>query len=149
MNQTDTVTLLNRLILVSKDGEHALRAAADEAYHYELKDSLQDYSDFLHHTAMELQDAVRKVGGEPREIGSFENTLHRTWLHIKALASGRDESVILDSVEEDEATADRLFADAATRDMPPELHALIGRQAAEVQRRHQAIRELRERLLLH
>lgn len=147
MNQTDTVTLLNRLILVSKDGEHALRAAADEAFHEEIKLSLQDYSRFFHETAQELQDAVRRVGGQPREIGSFDNTLHRTWMHIKALATGRDEGVILDSVEQDEAAADRVFADATTWDTPPEVHALLARQAAEVQRRHQAILALRARLV--
>lgn len=147
MNHTDTVTLLNRLILVSKDGEQALRAAADEAYHEELKHSLQDYSQFFHDTAQELQDAVRRVGGQPREIGSFDNTLHRTWMHIKALATGRNEGVILDAVEQDEAMADRVFADAATWDTPPEIHALLERQAAEVQRHHQAILAMRDRLV--
>lgn len=76
MNTVDTVTILNHLILTSKNGESALRAAADEAWHEELKQSLLEYSRFFGEAARELQEAVRKVGGHPRGLGSFENTLH-------------------------------------------------------------------------
>lgn len=146
MNPVDTLTLLNRLIVTAKNCESALRAAADEAYHEDLKESLMEYSLFFGETAHELQDAVRKCGGHPKEIGTFENTLHRTWLHIKAKALGRDEAVILDSVEEDEATADLVFADALNWDTPPEIHALLERQAAGAHRRHRTILQMRERL---
>lgn len=147
MNPTDTITVLNRLILTSKNGESALRAAAEEAYHEELRASLFEYSRFFHDAALELQDAVRRVGGRPRGLGSFDNTLHRTWMHIKALAAGHDENVILDAVEQDETEADRMYADAMTWDTPPEIHALIERQAVEARRRHASIHALRERLL--
>ena len=106
MNTVDTVTVLNRLILTSKNGESALRAAADEAWHEELKQSLLDYSRFFGTAARELQDAVRQAGGRPRGLGTFGNTLHRTWMHIHAKALGRDERAILDDVEQD----DRVFA---------------------------------------
>lgn len=147
MNQVDTLTLLNRLIVTSKNGESALRAAADEAFHEDLRQSLMDYSRFFGEAAHELQDAVRKLGGHPKEIGTFDNTLHRTWMHIKAKALGRDESVILDSVEEDEATADLMFADALTWDTPPDVHALLERQAEGAHQRHIHIREMRGRLV--
>lgn len=143
MNTVDTITLLNRLIITSKNGESALRAAADEAWHDELKATLLEYSHFFAKAASELQDAVRQVGGHPRELGTFDNTLHRTWMHIKAKALGRDESVILDDVEADEATADQIYAEAMLWDTPPEVHALIERQAEGARRRHEALRTLR------
>lgn len=146
MNPVDTITLLNRLIVTSKNGESALRAAADEAFHEDLRKSLLDYSRFFGETAHELQDAVRKLGGHPKEIGTFDNTLHRTWMHIKAKALGRDESVILDSVEEDEETADQMFADALTWDTPADVHALLERKADAAHQRHLSIREMRGRL---
>lgn len=148
MNTVDTVTILNRLIITSKNGERALRAAADEAWHEELKESLLDYSRFFGEAANELQEAVRKVGGRPRELGTFGNTLHRTWLHIHSKALGRDERAILDDAERDESEADRMYADAMRGwDTPPEVHALIERQAREARSRHEAIQELRARLL--
>ena len=148
MNTVDTVTILNRLIITSKNGESALRAAGDEAWHEELKQSLFEFSRFFGEAARELQEAVRKVGGRPRGLGTFGNTLHRTWMHIHSKVYGRDEDVILDDVERDEAEADRMYADALHDwDVPPEVHALIERQAREARRRHEAIHELRARLL--
>lgn len=148
MNPVDTVTILNRLIATTKNGESALRAAADEAWHEELRQSLTDYSRFFAESARELQDAVRKVGGHPRGLGTFGNTVHRAWLHIHSKMLGRDEDAILDDVERDESEADLVYADALHDwDVPPEVHDLIERQAQEARRRHDEIRALRERLL--
>lgn len=148
MNTVDTVTVLNRLILTSKNGESALRAAADEAWHPELKQSLLEYSHFFGAAARELQDAVRQMGGHPRGLGTFGNTLHRTWLHLHAKALGRDEEAILDDVERDEAEAERMYADALEHwETPPEIHALLERQALEARRRHAQIDALRAQLL--
>lgn len=146
MSTLDTITLLNRLIVTSKDGEAALRAAAGEAHHQDVRDALTEYSRFFADTARELQDAVKKLGGKPQGSGTFDNTLHRTWMHIKANAYGRDEGVILDEVEADERNADTVFADALTWDTPPEIHALLERQYEGVRNRHEAIGALRERI---
>ena len=148
MNTVDTVTILNRLIITSKNGESALRSAADEAWHEELKQSLSEYASFFGKAAGELQEEVRKIGGRPRGLGTFDNTLHRTWMHIRAKASGRREDMILDDVEQDETEADLLFADAIEHwDTPPEVRAMLERQAGEARRRHEAIHELRARLM--
>ena len=148
MNTVDTVTILNRLIVTSKNGESALASAADEAWHEELKQSLSEYSSFFGRAALELQEEVRKIGGRPRELGTFGNTLHRTWMHVRAKASGRNEHVILDEIEQDEAEADDLYADAIRNwDTPPEVHAMLERQAQEARRRHEQIHELRARLI--
>lgn len=147
MNNVDTVTLLNRLITTSRDGQSALRAAAEEVWHEDLRQSLLEYSQFFGKAADELMDAVRKAGGQPRELGTFDNTLHRTWMHIKAKALGRDEAVILDAVEQDEELADRLYTDAVNWETPPEIHALLERQAQGARDRHRRIREMREQLM--
>lgn len=148
MNTVDTVTILNRLIVTSKNGESALASAADEAWHEELKQSLSEYSAFFGQAARELQEQVRKIGGTPRELGTFGNTLHRTWMHIRAKALGRREDVILDDVEQDEFEADFMYADAIRNwDTPPEVHALLERQAGEARRRHDEIHALRARLV--
>jgi uncharacterized protein (TIGR02284 family) len=146
MNPIDTQTLLNRLIVMAKDGEAALTAAADEAYHEELKTALADYARFFRESATELQEQVRALGGEPKGRGSFDNTLHRTWLHLKSMVFGHDERVILDEVEAEESLADQLYAEAPQWDLPAEVRQIIGRQAAEARRRHLQIRRLREAL---
>lgn len=146
MSNVDTISLLNRLIVTSKNGEAALRAAAEEAHHAEVRDSLTEYSRFFADAAHELQDAVRELGGRPKGTGTFGNTLHRTWMHVKASAYGRDETVILDEVEADEAEADIQFSEALTWHTPPKIHALLQKQSEGVHARHSAIREIRQQI---
>ncbi|GAC1631509.1 MAG: PA2169 family four-helix-bundle protein [Nevskia sp.] len=146
MSSIDTITLLNRLIVTSKNGEAALRAAADEAHHPEIRDSLTEYSRFFADAARELQDAVLELGGRPKGTGTFDNTLHRAWLHIKASAYGRNEAVILDEVESDEQEAEIRFAEALTWQTSPQIHGLLERQYEGVHARHSAIRQMREHL---
>lgn len=128
MNRLDTINLLNRLIITTKNGQNSLRAAAEEAHHTALKEALYGDAAFFGAAAEELQDAVRKLGGEPRELGSFDNTLHRTWMHLKLTALGRDESVLLDTIEPDEAEVEARYAEAVDEDMPEEVHAVLVRQ---------------------
>jgi uncharacterized protein (TIGR02284 family) len=147
MNDIDTITLLNRLIVTSKNGESALRAAAAEAHHSELKQSLTEYSDFFGDAAREMQKVVYQIGGHPKTLATFGNTLHRTLMHLTALVDGRNEKQLLDSVERDERAADLLFEDAVTHwDTPPEIHAMLERQRDGARQRHEAMRLMRERL---
>jgi uncharacterized protein (TIGR02284 family) len=133
MSDLDTITLLNRLIVTSKNSEAALRAAADEVYHAELHESLAEYSRFFADTASELQAII-------------DNTLHRTWLHIRSSISGRNEALILDTVEMDEQEADARFDDALTWDIPPDIHALLERRAEGSHERHEQLRQIRQQI---
>lgn len=146
MSTPDTISLLNRLIVTEKNGENALRAAAEEAHHEDLRASLIEYSRFFGASAHELQEAVRELGGRPAGLGTFGNTLHRTWMHIKATALGRDERVILDEIEADESAAEDLLADAVGWDTSPRIHAILERQYEGAYERHQVLRRLRQQI---
>lgn len=146
MNNLDTITLLNRLIVVSKDGESSLRAAAEEAYHPLLKNSLMSYSRFFAEAASELQHAVEDLGGAPRALGTFGNTLHRTWLHLRSSAQGHNEDVILDEIADDERAVAESLARAVKEPTPPAIHELLERQYEGVLKHYGEIREIRDRL---
>lgn len=149
MNTVDTIELLNKLIVTAKNGERGLCAAAEEAHHEELKQSLFDYARFFGASAGELQQAVRQLGGRPREIGTFAHTVHRALMHLKVTALGRDESLILEEAEGDEVEIEDRLATAVAEETPPEIHALLERQYREAQRHHGAIREWRQHAQLH
>lgn len=142
----DTISLLNRLIVAEKNGEQALRAAAEEAWHAELKQCLLDYSRFFGDAARDLQDSVVELGAVPQARASFDNALHRTWVHLRALAYGRDERVVLDDVERDESQAEALLGEALTLPLPADLRALLARQYEWARRHHDSVHALRERL---
>src|SRR3546814_5541940 len=91
MNTVDTIEVLNKLIVTSKNSERGLCAAAEEAHHTALKQSLFDYARFFGESASELQQAVRQLGGKPKEVGTFAHTVHRTLMHLRVTALGRDE----------------------------------------------------------
>ncbi len=146
MNNLDTITMLNRLIVVSKDGESSLRAAAEEAYHPMLKDSLMSYSRFFGEAASELQRAVENLGGAPKALGTFGNTLHRTWLHLRSSAQGHNEDVLLDEIADDERAVAEGLARAVREATPPAVHALLERQYEGVLKHYGEIREIREKL---
>jgi len=149
MNSVDTIQMLNRLIVMSKDSEQELRAAAEEAHHADLKQSLLEYSRSFADAARDMQDAVRRLGGEPREIGTFAHTVHRAWMHLKVTALGRDEDVILDDVEDEERAAEARLAEALHEETPPDVHALLERHYARALKHHDAIREWRLRIHTH
>lgn len=149
MNNLDAVVMLNRLIIAAKDGESSLRAAAEEAYHPQLKHSLLAYSRFFGDAAREMQEAVHNLGGAPKALGSFGNTLHRTWMHLKASAMARDEDLILDEIEGDENAVEDGLARAINEDVPPEIHDLLERRYKGALKLHGEIRELRAQLHTH
>lgn len=146
MNNLDTITMLNRLIVVSKDGESSLRAAAEEAYHPTLKASLMSYSRFFGEAASELQKAVADLGGAPKALGTFGNTLHRTWLHLRSVAQGHNEDVLLDEISGDERNVAESLARAVREVTPPQVHEMLERQYEGVLRHYGEIREIREKL---
>lgn len=146
MGNADTISLLNRLIVTELNGEASLRAAAEEAHHPELRTALMAYSHCLGDNARQLQEEVRALGGSPSGTGTVGNTMHRTWMHLKAVAFGRNEDVILGDVEADEQEAETMLADAVTWNTPPGVHDVLQRQYDEVARRHREVRALHQRL---
>src|SRR3546814_2952490 len=75
--------------------------------------------------------AVRQLGGKPKEIGTFAHTVHRTLMHLRVTALGRDEDLILEEAEGDENEVEGRLATAIDEDTPPEIHALLERQRSE------------------
>lgn len=146
MNNIDTITMLNRLIVISKDGESSLRAAAEEAYHPELKDSLMSYSRFFGQAAGDLQKAVLDLGGAPKALGTFGNTLHRTWLHLRSSAQGHNEDVLLDEIASDERVVAESLARAVREDTLPQIHELLERHYEGVLKHYGELREIRQHL---
>lgn len=149
MTNLDTITTFNELIETSLDTERGFRAASEEAYHPELKDMLQGCARDSAQAAAELQVAVRSLGGRPEETGTTASSLDRGWMHLKALALGRDEGAILDAVERFEHDAERRYEHALGVDMPLEMHALVQRQYDSLRRHHQDLRGMRQRYSLH
>lgn len=94
-NRKETIEELNDILERNYDSVAGFRKAAERAndnrlmgYFNEQVLKRQDYID-------QLTAEVRNLGGEPKESGTVEGTLHRAWIDFKsAISFENDEEVI-------------------------------------------------------
>src|SRR6202000_978489 len=82
--------------------------------------------------AAELQAEVRKLGGDPETSTSVSGDLHRRWVDVKALFTGKGEEAVLNEAERGEDHAKKAYREAleklAKYETPMNLRDLVERQ---------------------
>jgi uncharacterized protein (TIGR02284 family) len=141
-SDTQVVSTLNNLIQTCLDGEEGFRTAADGVKDSGLKELFRGYARQRASFAGELQDEVRRLGGEPMEAGSITGSIHRGWMGLKAALTGEDERAVVGECERGEDSALSAYRAALAVDMPAGVRSLVERQFAEVKEAHQHIRGL-------
>jgi uncharacterized protein (TIGR02284 family) len=136
------VSTLNGLIETCRDGEEGFKTAAEGVRNGELKELFNSYSRQRANFAGELQDEVRRLGGEPEESGSVTASLHRGWMDIRAAVTGGEESSILAECERGEDAAMSSYRSAFNVDLPANVRQIVERQFAEIKEAHNRIRNL-------
>lgn len=137
-----TISTLNNLIETCKDGQNGFQTAADGVKNSELKTLFSSYSMQRAKFAGELQNEVRRLGGDPEKSGSTAAALHRGWIDIKSAVTGQDESSIVAECERGEDSAVSNYKDALKEDLPADVRAIVERQYEQVQEAHDRIRAL-------
>jgi len=138
----NTISTLNNLIETCKDGENGFRTASDGVKNQELKTLFLTYSQQRAQFASELQEEVRRLGGDPEQTGSVAASLHRGWINIKSAVTGEDEGAVISECERGEDSAVRNYQDALKENLPSELQTTIQRQYTQVKEAHDRIRAL-------
>lgn len=69
--------------------------------------------------------------------------LHRRWVDLKALVTGKSEEAILNECERGEDVALKHYREALGKELPTEARTLVERQLLGVQRNHDQIKALR------
>lgn len=139
----NTVSTLNDLIQTCKDGENGFTEAAQGVNSTDMKDLFVRYAQQRSQFAAELQDEVRKLGGDPETAGSMSASLHRGWIDIKSVVTGQDEAAILSECERGEDVAVRAYQNALKEALPSDANAVIERQYMQIKEAHDRIRGLR------
>jgi uncharacterized protein (TIGR02284 family) len=138
-SDTQVISTLNNLIQTCRDGEEGFRTAAEGVESEELKELFRGYSRQRASFAGELQDEVRRLGGEAAEGGSVTGSFHRGWMGLKAALTGEDERAILGECERGEESALAAYRAALGTDLPAGVRAMVERQFAEVKEAHRRI----------
>jgi uncharacterized protein (TIGR02284 family) len=138
----DVISTLNNLIETARDGQNGFQTAAEGVKQSELKQLFAKYSQQRAQFVGELQDEVRRLGGDPENTGSVAATLHRGWINIKSAVTGADENAIVSECERGEDSAVSNYRGALDADMPANIRAVVERQYAQVKEAHDRIRSL-------
>ena len=133
---------LNDLIETCRDGQEGFRTAAEAVSDGELRRLFHEYSRQRARFVGDLQDEVRRLGGDPENSGSIIASLHRGWMGLRAAVTGRDDRAILAECERGEDSALSNYRTALGRDLPASVRSLVERQFAEVKAAHDRVRSL-------
>ena len=136
------ISTLNDLIETCKDGQEGFRQAAEGVKHGELKTLFHTYSQQRAQFAGELQNEVRRLGGDPETTASTAGALHRGWINLKAALTGEDEGAVISECERGEDAAVGSYRDALEGELPNDLRAIVERQFAEIKEAHDRMRAL-------
>ncbi|MCY1430479.1 hypothetical protein D9M71_464280 [compost metagenome] len=95
--------------------------------------------------AEELQTLVLDLGGTPRDDTSIGGDIHRRWVDLKAMVTGKDEHSVLSECERGEDVAKRHYRDALGHpELPMDIRMVIERQYDGVLRNHDMIKSMRD-----
>jgi len=140
----EVASTLNGLIQTCKDGENGFKVAAVAVDDINLQHLLQSYSQQRSEFAAELQTEVQRLDHDPARAGHVAAALHRGWMDIKSLATGRDEAAIIAECERGEDVAVKAYDQALRSELPADLRALVERQFLKVKDAHDQIRSLEQ-----
>ena len=138
----EVISTLNGLIETCRDGQEGFRAAAEGVRGAELRELFHGYARQRARFAGELQDEVRRLGGDPERSGSLVASLHRGWMGLRAALEGGDDRAVVSECERGEDAALAAYRSALDTDMPAGVRAMVERQFAEVKEAHNLIRNL-------
>lgn len=145
----DVIDVLNDLIEYSKDGEKGFKASADDVKNPGSKAFFVQRAGECANAAGELQSEVRRLGGDPETSTSISGDLHRGWVNLKSMVTGKDEEAVLNEVERGEDHALKAYKEAREklvklgRSASDMTYSLVEKQLQGVQRNHDQVKALR------
>jgi len=143
LSNDDVISALNGLIQTCKDGQDGFKDAAEGIERSELKTVFYEFSQQRAEFVGVLQELVRSLGGDPEKGGSVSAALHRGWMDIKSLVTGKDEESILNECERGEDYAKDAYADALKTALPANVSTVVSQQSQAVLAAHNRIKALR------
>jgi uncharacterized protein (TIGR02284 family) len=141
-SDAEVISTLNSLIETCRDGQEGFRTAAEGVRGAGLRELFHAYACQRANFAGELQDEVRRLGGEPEQTGSLVASLHRGWMGLRAALEGGDDRAVVSECERGEDVALESYRAALGTDMPANVRAMVERQFAEVKEAHNLIGNL-------
>lgn len=136
MNDTNkkTVDALNQLLTRNYDAEKGYKKAAEDIENPTLREFFKDYSGQRYDFGHQIKDEIRKLGGEPEKGSSTKADLHRTWIDVKSIATGKDTEAVVKECIRGESKALEDYQETLRRnDLPQTTREVVQRQHDRIQ----------------
>lgn len=140
----EVISTLNGLIETCRDGQEGFKQAAEGIERSDIKSLFFEFSQQRAKFTGELQDLVRTLGGDPEKTGSIAGAIHRGWINIKSVVTGKDEAAILNECERGEDSAKNAYQEALEIALPAYVQQTVQDQYASVLQAHDRIKALRD-----
>lgn len=140
-----SISVLNDLIEINKDGQQGFETAAKDSKDAALTRVFRDYEAQRSQNIRELQSRVRVLGGDPDKHGSVAGTVHRGWINLKAAIASNEPHAVLAEAERGEDAAVKAYREAQLKEgLDVDSLQLIQNQAAGVKAAHDRVKQLRD-----
>lgn len=139
-----TISTLNGLIAIAKDGELGFKEAAENVERADLKGLFNELSTQRAGFATKLQELVTSLGGDPADSGHISAALHRAWIDVKGTFTGKDETAALSECERGEDSAKAAYRDALQENLPDFVTSTVQDQYNAVLTAHDRVKALRD-----
>ena len=139
--QSQTIAILYKLIETCRDGQEGFLAAADRVPNRDLKALFNSYSRQRAQFLRELQEEVRRRGGELETTGGLTGTPPREWME-KGADAGDCEGAIMTECERGEDAAVKNYREALAAELPGDLLVRVQQHYTQIRESHDLIRAL-------
>ena len=140
----EVISCLNGLIETCKDGQDGFKTAAEGVERSDLKSLFYEFGQQRSQFAGELQSLVQDLGGDPENTGTIGASLHRGWINIKSVVTGKDDTAILNECERGEDSAKKSYKTALDATLPANVREVVNTQYTSVQAAHDRVKALRD-----
>jgi len=116
MKTENTINVLNALIEINNDRIYGYETASKEVEETDLKMLFSHSTETSLKCKAQLVSEVKNLGGKPTESTTTTGKIYRIWMDVKALVTGKERKVILDSCVFGEDAAIETYNDALKND---------------------------------
>jgi uncharacterized protein (TIGR02284 family) len=96
-DQAEIIEELNDVVKKNYDALNGYLKAAENVNNGSLKSFFNNQANQRRTFINELQSEVRTLGGEPATDGTFQGSVHRSWIDFKSALSANNEESVLEA----------------------------------------------------